>query len=141
MALTSVVLPAPLGPIRPRIDPFSTSSDTSSTARTPPKCRWTFSSRRSTDLRARPPAWTDEGETATAKDSLRAEDDDKDQDQAADHTDVVACLLEDVGERRQEQRADDRTEHGAAAAEHCKCEDLNGPCHAVLVGIDEEVEV
>src|SRR3979411_1346017 len=141
MALTRVRLPAPFGPIRPWIDPFSTSSDTSSTARTPPKGRWTFSSRKSTDLSARPPAGSDGGEAATTEDSLRAEDDDQDQDQAADHTDVVACLLEDVGERRQEQRADDRTEHGAASAEHCKCEDLNGPRHAALVGIDEEVEV
>ena len=36
MASNTVVLPAPFGPIRPRIEPGATSNETLSTARTPP---------------------------------------------------------------------------------------------------------
>src|SRR6056297_2236328 len=41
--LNSVVLPAPLGPISPVIEPFSIDSETPSTARMPPKFLATFS--------------------------------------------------------------------------------------------------
>src|SRR5688500_2412041 len=37
MTLKSVVLPAPLGPIRPKISPCATESETSSSAVNPPK--------------------------------------------------------------------------------------------------------
>src|ERR1700730_14997284 len=83
MTLTNVVLPAPLGPMRPWIAPFSTSSDTPSTARTPPKWRWTLSSRRSTGLRSGPPAGADDGEAATTDDALRPEDDHGNQNRPA----------------------------------------------------------
>src|ERR1700692_2033107 len=96
MTFTSVVLPAPLGPMRPWIDPSSTSSDTPSTARTPPKCRWTLSRRRSTDSSStRPPTGSDDGEAASADDALRPEDDHGDQEEAGDDVDVVLGLLED----------------------------------------------
>src|SRR5262245_36684621 len=38
MRLTIVLLPEPLGPMRPRISPRATVRSTPSTARTPPKC-------------------------------------------------------------------------------------------------------
>src|ERR671930_323208 len=38
MRLTMVLLPEPLGPIRPQISPCATARSTPSTARTPPKC-------------------------------------------------------------------------------------------------------
>src|SRR6478735_5133165 len=110
MTLTSVVLPAPFGPIRPYIEPRSTSSDTPSTARTPPKCLWTLSSRRSTDPSLpRPPARPHDGQSTTAYDPLRPEHDDCDQEGAGDDVDVVARLVEYPGQARHHERAD----HGA----------------------------
>src|SRR5215218_6206645 len=44
MTLKAVVFPAPFGPISPAISPCSTSSETSSSATTPPKRRVTFRS-------------------------------------------------------------------------------------------------
>jgi len=45
ITLKSVVLPAPFGPIRPVILPFSKERVTPSTARKPPKWRWRLSTR------------------------------------------------------------------------------------------------
>src|ERR1700682_2238266 len=96
MTLTSVVLPAPFGPTRPWIEPCSTSSDTPSTACTPPKCRWTLSRRRSMDSSpARPPRGPDDGQPAATDDALRPEHDHRDQKDADDDVDVVMGLLED----------------------------------------------
>src|ERR1700737_361719 len=126
MTLTSVVLPAPLGPIRPWIEPCSTSRDTPSTARTPPKCRWTLSSRRSTDSSpARPPCGPDDGQPAAADDALWSEHDHGDQEHAGDDVDVVMGLPEDPRQSGHYQRADDGSEKMAAAAEHRESEDLN----------------
>src|SRR6267378_1905823 len=90
ITLTRVVLPAPLGPMRPWIAPSSTSSDTPSTACTPPKWRVTSSSRSSTDSRPRPPRGSHQGEPAAADDSLRPKHDDRDQEDAGEDVDVVA---------------------------------------------------
>src|ERR1700674_681877 len=144
MTLTSVVLPAPLGPMRPWIAPFSTSSDTPSTARTPPKWRWTLSSRSSTDLRSGPPAGSDNGKAAAADDSLRPEDDDRDQNHTAHDVAVVETLEpKDLRERGQEHGPDHRSEDVAASAQDRKREDLHGARHAVLrvAWVDEEVEM
>src|SRR5690242_8049712 len=88
MTLTSVVLPAPLGPIRPWIVPCSTPSDTPSTACTPPKWRRTSSSRSSTDSCSRPPGRPHQREPAASDDALRAEHDDGDEEDAAEDVDV-----------------------------------------------------
>src|ERR1700682_1921902 len=126
MTLTSVVLPAPLGPISPWIEPCSTSSDTSSTAWTPPKCRWTLSRRRSTDSSStRPPRGLDDGQPTAADNALRSEDDHRDQEDAADDVDVWAGGVEDVGKQRDDQRAQHRAEDESAAAEHRKSQDLD----------------
>src|ERR1700737_4442384 len=84
--LTSVVLPAPFGPIKPKMVPSSISSDTSSTACTPPKLRLRLvsCSRALTCSPARPPARRDDGEAAPANDALGPEDDHEDQDHAVD---------------------------------------------------------
>src|ERR1700704_3137723 len=144
MTLTSVVLPAPLGPINPWIDPCSTSSDTPSTACTPPKCRWTLSRRRSTDSSpARPPCGSDDGQPAASDDALRPEDDHGDQEDAGDDVDVVVGLAEDPGQGGHHQRTDHRSQKMAAAAEHCESQDLNSARDPVLLitWVDEEVEV
>src|SRR5215471_10133974 len=143
MTFTRVVLPAPFGPISPWIDPCSTSSDTPSTARTPPKCRWTSSRRRSTCSRARQPGRTDQCQASAADDALRPKDDDGDQESPADHVDVGTGVFEDVREQRDDHRADDRPEHESAAAEDREREHLDRTGDAVLriARIDEEVEV
>src|SRR5450432_1581969 len=55
MVLTSVVLPAPFGPIRPSTSPFSIVSVTSRSACRPLKCRDTFCRRRISDMLRLPP--------------------------------------------------------------------------------------
>src|SRR5258708_26915893 len=102
MTLTSVVFPAPFGPIRPWIDPCSTSSDTPSTACTPPKWRWTLSSRRSTGSSSWPPAWPDYREAAAADDALRPEDDHSDQEDAGDDVDVRTDAIADARQHRED---------------------------------------
>src|ERR1700694_681538 len=110
MTLTSVVLPAPLGPMRPWIAPFSTSRDTPSTARTPPKWRWTSSRRRSTDLRSGPPAGSDDGQPAPADYALWPEYDNGDQNYPGHHVAVVEVLeSDDLRQRGQEQGSNNRT--------------------------------
>src|SRR5260370_1520181 len=125
MTLTSVVLPAPLGPIKPWIEPCSTSSDTPSTARTPPKCRWTLSRRRSTDVPARPPPRPDDREADAAADALRPENDDRDQEDPGDDADVRLGLLEDPAHARKHERADHRPHEQSATAHHGRREYLN----------------
>src|ERR1700730_3377849 len=100
--------------------PLSTSSDTPSTARTPPKWRWTLSRRRSTELRSRPPAGPHDGQAATADDALRPEDDDGDENHAADDVTIVLGLADYLRQRGQEQRPYYGAEDGAASAEHCE---------------------
>src|SRR3981081_1536830 len=103
MTLTRVVLPAPFGPIRPWMAPFSTSSDTPSTARTPPKWRWTLSRRRSTKLGSGPPARSDDDQTAAADDALRPEDDHDDKNYPGHDVAVVEVLeSDDFRQRGQE---------------------------------------
>src|ERR1700682_5955210 len=144
MTLTSDVLPAPLGPIRPWIDPCSTSSDTPSTARTPPKCRWTLSRRRSTNsIPSWPPGGPDDGQPAAADDALCPEDNDGEQEYAGHDVDVVLRLHEDPGQCRHHQRADHGTDKVTAAAEHGEAEDLHRPRHAVLrvARVDESLQM
>src|SRR5712692_1716405 len=143
MTLTSVVLPAPFGPIKPWIDPSTTSSDTPSTACTPPKWRRTSSRRSSTDSRSGPPRGPHQGKPAAADDSLRPEDDDRDQEEATEDIDVRSGVQKDVGQQRDDQRADHGAEHQSAASEDREGEDLDRACHAVLrvARIDEEIEV
>src|SRR6266853_3117429 len=143
MTLTSVVLPAPLGPIKPWIEPCSTSSDTPSTARTPPKCRWTLSRRRSTDIPARPPPGPDDREAAAADDALRPENDYRDQEDPGDDVDVRLGLLEDPGQARHHQGADHRSHEVSAPAQHGEREDLHCSRDPVLLvaRVDEKIEV
>src|SRR4030081_1081286 len=144
MTLTSVVLPAPLGPIRPWIDPCSISSDTPSTARTPPKCRWTLSRRRSTaSIPSWPPRGPDDGQPATAHDTLRPEDDDGDQEDAGHDVDVGLRLDEDPGQSRHHQGPDHGPDEVAGPAQHREAEDLHRARDTVLLitRVDEGLEV
>src|SRR6059058_1582300 len=141
--LTSVVLPAPLGPIRPKMVPSSISTDTLSTACTPPNERLTLVSCSSALTRspARPPARRDDGEAAPADDALRPEDDDQDQDDAIDHVAIGGKLAHDFWQRGEEDRANDRADHVRGPANHGERQDLDGAGDAVLGGVDEEIDM
>src|SRR5487761_840043 len=144
MTLTSVVLPAPLGPISPWMDPCSTSSDTPSTACTPPKWRWTLSRRRSTSSTpSRPPGGPDDGETTAADDALRPQDDHSDQEGAGHDVDVQLGLHEDPRQRGYYECADHRAGKVTAAAEDSEGEDLHRSRDAVLrvPRVDERLQV
>src|SRR2546423_10296189 len=143
MTLTSVVLPAPFGPIKPWIVPCSTSSDTSSTACTTPKWRRTSTRRSSTDSGSRPPRWPHERKAAAADDALRSENDDEDQKRAREDVDVVAGVREDVRQQSDDQRADHGSQHEPAPTEDGEGQNLHCARDPVLriARVDEEVEV
>src|SRR3984893_2746057 len=123
--------------------PSSISSDTSSTACTPPKERLTSvsCSRALTRSPARPPARRDDGEAATADDSLGPEDDDKDQDDPVDHVPISGKRPDDLWERGEEHRSHDRADHVGRPADHGEGEDLDRAGHAALAGVDEEIDM
>src|SRR5438270_9442328 len=141
--LTSVVLPAPLGPISPKMVPSSISTETLSTACTPPNERVTVVSCSSALTRspARPPTRRDDGEAAPADDALRSEDDDQDQDDAIDHVAIGGKLAHDFWQRGEEDRANDRADHVRGPANHGERQDLDGAGDAVLGGVDEEIDM
>src|SRR5438876_4057640 len=140
---TSVVLPAPLGPIKPKMVPSSISRDTSSTACTPPNDRLTLVSCSNALTRppARPPARRDDGEATPADDALRPEDDDEDQNDAVDDVAIGGKLAHDLRQRGEEDRADDRADHVCRPADHGEGQDLDGARDAVLGRVDEEVDM
>src|SRR3984893_7270462 len=141
--LTSVVLPAPLGPIKPKIVPSSISRETPSTACTPPKWRRTSvsCSRALTRSPSDPPTRPDDGEDAGADDALRPEDDDEDQDDAVDDVSIRGKLAHDLGQRGEENRSHNGAEHVGRPADDGEGEDLDGTGDAVLGGVDEEVDM
>src|ERR1700694_2479950 len=141
--LTSVVFPAPLGPIKPKMVPSLISSDTSSTACTPPNERLTSvsCSRALTRSPARPPARRDDGEAAPTDDSLGPEDDDEDQDDPVDDVPISGKLPHDLWKRGEEHRSHDRADHVCCPSDHGEGEDLDGAGHAVLEGVDEKIDV
>src|SRR5881275_2624932 len=120
--------------------PSSISTDTLSTACTPPNERLTLVSCSSALTRppARPPARRDDGEAAPADDALRPEDDDEDQDDAVDDVAIGGKLAHDLGQRREENRPHDRSEDIGDPADDGEGEDLNSTGDAVLGGVDEE---
>src|SRR6202165_4220123 len=111
--LTSVVLPAPLGPIKPKMVASLISSDTPSTACTPPNERLTAvsCSRALTRSPARPPARRDDGGAAPTDDSLGPEDDDEDQDDPVDDVPISGKLPHDLRQGCQEDGPHDRADH------------------------------
>src|ERR1700746_978448 len=93
--------------MKPCMETLSTSSDTPSTAFTPPKCRCRLSRRSSTGgSSSRPPSRPNDGEAAAAHDPLRAEDDDQDQnDPAYDIAVVEVGNTDDLREGGEEEGA------------------------------------
>src|SRR3979490_1235949 len=89
MVLTSVVLPAPFGPIRPSTSPFATASVTSRSACRPLKWRDTFCRRRISDMLRLPPK-----HARTQRHEAMRQEQQQHDDQEAEHAgvnlDVVA---------------------------------------------------
>src|SRR6186997_261300 len=99
--LKSVVLPAPLGPISARRSPGATVRLTPSTARRPPKCLATPSSRRTSSaiaLFARPAA-------QGAHHAARREQDDADVHRAEDEQPALGVKAHEVLEEHDDARA------------------------------------
>src|SRR2546423_3391606 len=119
--------------------PCSISRDTSSTACTPPNDRLTLVSCSSalTCSPARPPARRDDGEAAPADDALRPEDDDEDQDDSVDDVTIGRKLAHDLGQRGEEDRANNGADHVCGPANDGEGEDLDGARDAVLSGVDK----
>src|SRR5437870_3570155 len=123
--------------------PSSISTDTLSTACTPPNERLTLVSCSSALTRspACPPARRDDGEAAPADDALGPEDDDEDQDDAIDDVAIGGKLPHDLRQRGEEDRSHDRADHVGGPADYGEGQDLDGAGDAVLGGVDEEVDV
>src|SRR2546427_6489497 len=90
---------------------------------------------------ADPPARPDDGEAATADDTLRSEDDDEDQDDAVDDVAIGGKLAHDLGQGSEENCPHDGAEHVGRPANDGEGEDLDGAGDAVLRGVDEEIDV
>src|SRR5262245_33601774 len=123
MMENSVVLPAPLGPISAVIRPASTASETLSTARRPPK-RLNTRSTRSSAMGALQERAPQTRKTRTqigqqAHDPVRGKGHDQNQHAAVDDKVEAGRIAGDelgqFAERLDDQRADERPEHGADA--------------------------
>src|SRR6476661_8772191 len=119
MTLKRVVLPAPLGPMMPRISPGAARRLTSFTAVSPPKRLVTASSSSIASHRAQPlpdPANQALGHEAHDHDEQAAEDDQLDPDEPRLE---VAERRAHVGrERGEEERAHEGADRGPEPAEH-----------------------
>src|SRR5262244_4203995 len=123
--LKQVVLPAPLGPIRPTISPLSTVRSTRLTAASPPKSRVSSRvSRRATKSGRRtgrgrrggaPPS--EPGELPGQGDETAGQEEDREQHRDREEDRLVRASPERLGEQRQEDRADDRPGEVAAPAD------------------------
>src|SRR5215472_14297568 len=149
MMENSVVLPAPLGPISAVIRPAATASETSSTARRPPKRLNTRSARMSGSamgaLRYRRPqarkAHTPIGQQA--RNPTRGKGYDQDEHTAVDDEveagRVAGDELGQFAERLDNQRAEERPEHRADAADDgCEQSLDRNPRPVGDTGIDEQ---
>src|SRR5262245_19144753 len=151
--LTSVVLPAPLGPINPRISPGSTAGETWSSATNPPKrllTAWVSSSSGSAiaELRGPPvpghPRHPARGREQRAWDGAQAFDaqgQEEDQHRAEDNHALLAQGPEILGGKDQQHRS----RHGAAQAvqapHHDHHEDVDRLDEGEVVGIEVAVQV
>src|SRR5581483_7552082 len=145
---TSVVLPAPLGPIRPVTAPAAMEIDTPSSARTPPKRQTTPVATRSGSsivgpgCRPRPSERAGHRGLATAADDpFGTKDDDGDEQGAEEHVAVRGCRPDGLGERGEHDRPEDRADHRRHAADDSEDQHEGGTIEAVLRGVDEEVHV
>src|SRR5438270_5645162 len=146
---TSVVLPAPLGPMSPVTAPAVTEMETPSTARTPPKWRTTSVATTSGSAIVRyqlrrvvcRPSRRLPPDRQSADDPVRAEDDHGDEQSAVEHVPVGGRRPDHFGEGGEHDRPHQRTGDGGHAPDDGQHQHKDGPVEGVLGGIDEEVQV
>src|SRR5262245_16115850 len=130
--LKQVVLPAPLGPMRPTISPFSTVRSTWLTAARPPK--WRVRSRVSSSgiasgrrarrgRRGRPPP-PKSRELLGQRDKTARQEQDRQQHRDREEDRLVRASAEGLGQERQEDGADDRAREVAPAPDVVVDEDI-----------------
>src|SRR5215470_8167429 len=123
--LKQVVLPAPLGPIRPTISPLSTVRSTRLTAASPPKSRvsWrvsrraTKSGRRARRGRRGGPPPPELRELPGQGDETAGQEQDRQQHRDREEDRLVGAAAERLGEQGQEDRADDRADEVPAPSD------------------------
>src|SRR6185312_16936438 len=110
--LSNVVFPDPFGPNIPMISPLLIANDTSDTATRPPKRLVRFWTSSSTD-----PLPGQSGDETD--DSTRHQQDDEDEDHAVDRDANFRGQFDQMRQRGQDQRADDRPQYrGHPAKQH-----------------------
>src|SRR6187455_602588 len=123
MMANSVVLPAPFGPISAVMRPASAVNDAALTASNPPKRRETFSTRSSSAIAAlhRLGAKLRAQAFEQSRNAARRESHDEHQHSAVDHQieprRMAGRELGEFAERAHDQRAKQRAEHRADAAD------------------------
>src|SRR2546427_2364393 len=123
--LKQVVLPAPLGPIRPTISPLSTVRSTRLTAARPPNSRVssrasriaTKSGRRARRGRRGRAPGSEPGERPRQRDETAGQEQDGQQHGDREEDRLVRASSERLREQRQEGRADDRADEVPAATD------------------------
>src|SRR6188508_3737335 len=116
MAANSVVLPAPLGPISPTISPARTSSDAWSTAFRPPNA---LERSRTSSMAAAPKeAGEAVGQPGDDDDQHHAVDDQAERLDVLERREHAGGVARQLVDRGQHDRADQRAEDGAGAADH-----------------------
>src|SRR2546430_2766729 len=137
MRLTSVVFPAPFGPMRPKACFAAIARSTSATAATPPKrlSSLTVSSNIGGSDPGQVACLADLGER---REPARKVDDDAEQDQALEDVAVVLQRTKDLREGGEEGRAQDRAEDRGRAADDGEHEDLHGMGEAEVGRLDRE---
>src|SRR5206468_3077995 len=137
MRLTSVVFPAPFGPMRPSARPWTMPRSTRSTAVTPPNrfVRPTVSSNieRSDARKAPRSANVDERHQAA-----RQIDDDEQEDRALEDIAVILQRAQELGQRGEQTGAEDRPQDVRGAANHGEDQHLHGLGEAKVRRIDGE---
>src|SRR6266508_6243008 len=115
--LNTVVLPAPLGPMSPRISPASTVKEKRSTARSPPKSRVRSLTVRSA-MAPRSPAPRPGSARAAPYPLGQVADDQHHEETIEDQVADLEALAEELPDGGEKDGADDGADHGGEAADH-----------------------
>src|SRR6266851_26936 len=140
MRLTSVVLPAPFGPMSPKTCPGAIARSSSATAWTPPN---RFEIRSHSSNIGRPdllqsPGLSQLGERHQA---ARQIDDHEHQDEAGEDVAVFLQRAENFGKGGEERRAEDRAGDARRSADHREDQDLDRASETEVTRLDRKVQM
>src|SRR5664279_3048623 len=125
MRLRSVVLPEPFGPKMPTMSPGSSPNERSETAVRPPK--------RLVSLRTSSSTMSPRQD---ADNPARHQQNGQDEDQAVDQQPGLRIDVDDVWQRRQHQRADERRSDELTSAQQCHRDDRQRLINRKIAGVD-----